>query len=160
MPASLNHKYASSLPMQFSQNSCAFEFHYDSDSVRVGCVPGICVFKSLPQMHLLYWISPILPSRCTLNFFQSYSSLRRPSSVNCLGELPCLLVSYWEETMGSHGGIWKEVRRGRQVYFIPLAPSLTDHFGLAFTLTKDHSSFKGGPLHISFFPSSYNCSLS
>lgn len=51
--------------------------------------------------------------------------------------------------MGSPGRIWKEGMRGRLGHSIPWAPSLRDHFGLAFTLIKDHSSLESGPFHMS-----------
>ena len=50
--------------------------------------------------------------------------------------------------MGSPRSIWEEGSRERLGNFILLAPSIRDPFGLGITLTKDHSSFEGGPLHM------------
>ena len=69
--------------------------------------------------------------------------------MDSLGELPYFLVSCWEQPMESPGSIWEEGRRGRLGHFIPLAPSLRNHLGLAVPLTKDHSCLGGDPLHMS-----------
>lgn len=94
------------------------------------------------------------------SFFLPCSVLRRPRSVDSLGELPYFLVSCWELQMESPGRIWEEGRRGRLGHFIPLAPSLRDHWtGWPFDQRSQLSGRWSSP-YVSFFPSSHNCSPS
>ena len=132
--------------MQISQRSYAYEICCDSDSVRVEYVPGICVFVSLPWMHLIPVVLDIfcftLQMYTQLFFTMPYFQEAKLYALDFLGELPYFLASCWEQPMESPGRIWKEGRRERLGRFSPLVPSLRDHFALAVASTKDHDLWK------------------